>query len=448
MMKAADTEAEEIAKEEVEEKVPVLKEPIRNAIALLRKVHLQLSKVAQATDAPDTCEDGVAPIPSSELLATAIPRSLQRLRIVRRTLDEALEFVEAKGEDALLMATLRQHERALTAREEADARCEAEQLHIKGVRWDLGELERSMLRSQRTHSRLGVDGSAERLGEFERQCTNVEGVHSYLTNDLSTISDSLITQLRKNEDINESMREIRQARDVAMEENAKAKQLLASGETLDVYRKSKERERMAADIDYAHAQAECNTEIRRLEEGWSATEAKYMADMTELRNEVRSMQRELDEKNRQAEQALSKQASAWSKSADDMSKQMAHGMKTLEDLRNEKTQHLHREVLRTRQVEKDLAASTQHRLAAQLNEVQLHCKNKLKMEETRLAQEVQVDRHSVEVAKKSAGLWEKRSESMREAYRGHAYKTGAYQLAMEVEHGNEPRNQWPGQWSS
>jgi len=386
---------------------PPLIAPLQKAVGILMKVHPLLAKAAHdCASSPVAREDEISTVPPlGKDAATVVPRSLDRLRVVRRTLDEALEVAEATGEDALIEATLRQHERALNAREQADAHIEQERRNVQGVRWDVIELERSMLRSQCTHRRLGVDGSAQRFGEFERQCKNIEGVHGYLTNDLRTITDSLITQLRKNGDIDESMAQICQARDVAMEENAKANQLLASGETLEVYRKAKEREKIVADTDLAQAQAQCQAEIARLREGWSATEAMYKAEMLELRTQVRSMQQRLDENSREAEKALSKQSSEWGRCSEDMGKQITYGVKALEDLRMEKAQNLHRELQRSRQRERDLAASTQRRLEVQLNEVKFQCKNKLKMEELRLGEEVKSDRRSVESAKKKALLF-------------------------------------------
>lgn len=410
---------------------PALLVQLQQAASILMKVQTQLAKHVHDTTATksDPYEQEGGPGKN----AAAAPRSLERLRIVRRTVDDALEVAEALDEDALVQVILKQHDRALRAREQAEAHSKQERRNIEGVKWNVIELERRMLRSQSTHRRLGVDGSAQRLSEFEKQHSNVEEMHSNLTNDLRSISETLSSQLRQNGELGETMRQICQARDVAMVENAKASQLLASGETLEVLRKAKERERLAAEAELAQAQAECQAEFARLNEGWLAAENNSMIQMRELQAEVRSMQRSLDEKSREAEQNLNKQSSEWNQCADDVGKSMTHGMKALEDLRKQKALQLHRERLRSREQERDLAASTQRRLDAQVNEVKAQCTARLKMEEMRIGQEIRAHRHSVETARSDANMWTKRAESMREAYRAHAFKSGAYKLVMDTD---------------
>lgn len=407
--------------------------PLQKAVGILMKVHVVLDRVAHEQPLPrvDREKKLGAVAPPGEL-SSVVPRSLERLRLVRRTLDEIVEVAGAEGEDVLVERLLRQHERALRAREQADAHTQQEHQNVEAVRWDVTELEKSMLRSQRSHNRTGIDGSIQRLGEFEKKYTSIEGCHSRLTSDLYSVTQSLSSQLKKNGIIEESTRLVCQARDVAMEENAKANQLLARGENLEVYRKSKGREKIAADADLAEAQAECQAEIARLQQGWSATQAKYTAEMAQLQEEVRSVQWRLDENTRGAEQALSQQSHEWGRCAEDMGKHIKFGMQALETLRTEKVQHLHKEVLQSRQREKDLGASTQRQLEVQLNEVRFQSKQKLKMEELRLREEILAERHSVEVAKKTADIWVKKGDHMREAFRAHAYKSGAYKLAMDI----------------
>lgn len=427
----------------VEVKVAPLILQLRKAVDLLMKVHPLCAKVAHSNEVTALpCDDARADAAPLGKLTTAIPRSLERLRVVRRTLDEALEISEAVSEDALVEITLRQHELALHTREQADLRSEQERRLVEGVRWEVIELERSMLRSQRTHRRLDVDGAAARFDEFERQRSNVEGVHGYLTNEARNITESLRAQLQKNGQLNVNMREIEQARMIAMEENARANQLLASGENLEFYRKAKEREKVAADAEMAQARAEGEAELARLRDGWAMTQAKYTAEMLELQAEVRSVQARLKEKNKEAEQVLAKQASAWAECAEDMGKNVTYGIQALEDLRKEKAQHLHREVLRARQRERDAAASTQQRLEAQLAQVKLEYRSKAKMEELRLGEVVQADRMSVEAAKKKAEIWGVRANHMREAYKGHAIKSGAYVATMEPVHRRKIHNVW------
>merc|ERR1719199_1563508 len=95
-----------------------------------------------------------------------------------------------------------------------------------------------------------------------------------------------------------------------------------------------------------------------------------------------------DESSREAERELAKQSSQWSKCAEDMGDQIASGIEALEDLRVSKVRHLQREVLHSRQLEREMASGTQRRLEAQVNELKLQCKYKLTMEELRLGDEV------------------------------------------------------------
>lgn len=398
--------------------------PLRLAAGAVTKAQPLLSAIAHGSS------DAIAAGKSSKVLLN----SLERLRAVRRMLWEAVEEASgASSDDGLIKAMLRQHEQGLRARELADSRCDEERKLVDGVRRDILELERSMLRSQRNHRRLGVDGPAERLGEFERQQANVENVHSCLTNDLHTITDCLKVQVQKNGDVNESMRQICRARDSAMVETAKANQLLGPGENLEHYRKAKEREKITADADLADAVAECKAEIARLQEGWAETEAKYLEEMKGLNAEVRRLRQMKEENSREAERELAKHASKWSKSAEDFGDQIANGVKALDGVRLSKAQHLQREVLRSRHGEQDIAASTHRQIDAQLLEMKLQCKSKLKMEDTRLREIMNAGRRSVDVAKRNADMWEKRAEVTQEAFRGHAYKTGAYVLAKALE---------------
>merc|ERR1712178_639126 len=193
------------------------------------------------------------------------------------------------------------------------------------------------------------------------------------------------------------------------------------------------REKTTADADLAEAISECKAEIVRLQEGWAVTEAKYLAEMQNLQAEVYRLRQTKEEKSKEAEQELAKQASKWSKCTEDFGDQIANGMKALDGLRMSKAQHLQQEVLRSRQREQDIAASTHRQMDAQLLELKLQCKAKLKMEDTRLREIMNAGRRSVEVARRSADMWEKRAEVTREAFRGHAYKTGAYVLAKSLE---------------
>lgn len=421
---------------------------LRMAIRKLLKAQPLYAKIARhrlgmaAQSAGENgCEDNAA-IGATSDDALVIPRSLEKWHIVRRVLDEALEIAEAGGEDALVEVTLRQHDSALCERERIEAYCAEQLRQVSGVRCDVAELERSMNRSERMHRRLNVNGAAQRLEEFERQRTNVEDVHRNLADDLQSIAESLVAQLRKNGAIDSKTREIQQACDVAAEENARANQLLGTGETLEVYRKAKERERLIADADLAQAASECEAEMMRLSQGWAQTEAKYIAEMLELQGEVRRVQDMLDEQRRVVESNLSKQTHDWGVAVEDTQKHIANGMKSLEDLRTQKAAALHREVLQSRQRERDVAESTKHRLEAQMDQVKLQYKAKLKMEELRLGSIVKKERNSVEVAKRNAKLWAHRANIVRESYRGHAIKSGAYINAMPPEQQMELKGFW------
>jgi hypothetical protein len=412
---------------------------LRKAVDILMRVHPMCAQVAHrqiqrtVTDNIDEVGAGAAVQKQGDILAV-VPRSLEKLHVVQRMLDEALKIVEAVGEDALVEITLRQHDAAIRAREQAEARIKEQEQQLAGVRCDIIELERSLSRSQRIHSRLAINGSAQRLEEFERQRTNVEGVHGYLTSDLHTITESLAAQLKTNAAIHKKTHEIQHACEVAMEENTRANQLLGSGETLEVYRKARERDRIAADAELAEARDECEVEMARLGEGWVQTQARIMAEMLELQNEVRSVQERLDEQRQEADRNLAKQSAQWKKSVEDLDKVIADDAKALEDLRMEKVAALHREVLQSRQREQEVAASTQERLKVQLDEVKLQYKARLRMEEEKFGHMIRSDRRAVEVAKHKAKLLEKRASCIRESYRGHAIKSGCYVSSLDSEH--------------
>jgi len=228
-----------------------------------------------------------------------------------------------------------------------------------------------------------------------------------------------------------------------MEENAKANKLLASGETLEAHRKHKEREKVSADSDLAKARSECEAEIARLNEGWAQTQARYIGQMRELQAEAQHMQQQLLEKNREAEEVLKKQSSEWGKCVDGVGRQLNIGVQALEDLCMEKAQALHVEALHARQQERDLAVSTQRRLEAQLNELKAQFRKRLKMEENRLGNEARAERQTVEITKSGTEMWAKRADCMREAFRGYAYKSGAYHLAvMDVRPRIDNRDAW------
>jgi len=434
--------------DELYEHVSPLAKHLRKAIRKLLKAQPLYAKVAryrlgvEGQDANENLRDDGGAVDAVENDTSCIPRSLEKWHMVRRTLDEALEVAEAGGEDALVEVTLRQHDSALCERERIEAYCEEQLRQVSGVRCDVVELERSMSRSERMHRRLAVNGSAQRLEEFERQRTNVEDVHRNLADDLQSITESLIAQLKTNGAIDAKTREIQQACDVAAEENARANQLLGSGETLEVYRKAKERERVAADAELAQAVSECEAEMMRLSQGWAQTEAKYMAEMLELEGEVRSVQDMLDEQRRAVENNLNKQSYEWGLAVEGTQKQIANGMKALEDSRTQKAMALHREVLQSRQRERDVAESTKHRLEAQMDQVKLQYQTNLRLEEVRLGQIVKQERNSVEVATRNAKVWTKRAGIVREAYRGHAIKSGAYVSAMAPEQRRELRSLW------
>lgn len=419
---------------------------LRKAITKLLKLQPLYAKVArygvcvEGQNATEQEYKGSDAVLEDDTLG--VSRSLERWHVVRRTLEEALEVAGAASEDALVEVTLRQHDAALRERERIEVYCREQVRQVSAVRCDVVELERNMHRSERMHRRLAVDGCAQRLEEFERQRVNVEDVHRNLAEDLQSITESLVAQLKKNGFINAKTREIQQACDDAAEENARANQLLGSGETIEVYRKAKERERVIGDSEFAQAASECEAEMMRLSQGWAQAEAKYMAEMLELQGEVRRAQDMLDEQMQAVESNLSKQEYDWGLTVEDTQKQIAFGMKALEDLRTHKATALHREVLQSRQRERDVAESTKHRLEAQMDQVQQQYQTNLRLEEARLGEIVKRERNSVEMAKRNSKAWTKRASIFREHYRGHAIKSSAYISAMAPEQQREFKKLW------
>lgn len=360
-----------------------------------------------------------------------LPRHLERLQTVRRSLEEMVGLASAVGEDELVQTALHQHELAMYAREQAEASYACEERHCAKLSSNAIEMKRNIANAARLHQRLGTASGTERERALERCSAAMEAEKAELHNEAMLVLEAHGQSTARNREIESGINKVVEALSVATEENLKAQRALGPGHNVESYRKAKDRERAVANTDLMSSTAMCELEMAQLREKWSRAEARYQAEMLELSEEAQSLQRMHEEKKAQAEDLLSKQSAAWGKTAVDIDTRINHDIASLDALCQQKAMALRRETLNSRQRVKESAAGTSRRMEAQLREVKLTYKTRLKLEEAKSGDAIIMEHRAVQDAKQEATWWEKRANRMRENYKAHAVKSGAYIKQMD-----------------
>jgi len=360
-------------------------------------------------------------------------RSIERIDAARRSLEDALGLAEAlctSGENALVKMALRQHGSALAAREAAEARCEHERQQVTALRAEVGDLERALLRGSRSQSRMGTPDE-ERAQALDRQRVAGEAARGALRGELESIDVRLSASVTKNRDVGVDITRIERDFGEALAENGRAQQALGGDPSLDVYRRTKERERAAAETSLVQAQRQCEEEIRQLDIKWAGQQEAVRSAMAELQGDAQALQARLSEKRAHAEGLLVGQSAGWGRTLREAEDRLATEVRRMEGTRKDKAAALNRMVVDSRQRMKDAGVGTQRLIESHRKEMKHVYRYRLRVEEARCEDRVQAERRAAEHARLDAERWEKAAQKNREGYKVHALKSKSYVRSMD-----------------
>jgi len=395
---------------------------LKSAISRLYRAHYLYTKETYE-ELPDEWEDEEEV--DGDMNIVQLPRHLERLQIVRRSLEDVLNLEASSGEDELVQTSCHQHEMAMHAREQAEARYACEERLVGRLRHDIIEMQRSIKREARVQERLGTASETTRERATKQKNAAMEVEKDDLHTEAQTIAEALGDSIIRNREIKVRISEVDQALSFAAAENLKAQKALGIHNP-ESYRKAKDRERTVANWDLVNLAKLCNQQITQLQSEWSQTEARYHAEMSELHEEVQSLHKAIQEKQTQAQDHLTKQSSAWSQTHAEVDKKMNQDIVRLDALCMRQASEVHRAKLNSRERVEEHAIGTQRRKDAALREVNLTFKTRRKLEERMFADNVVFEHKAVQDAKHEAEWWAKRANRMRENYKAHAVKSGAY----------------------
>jgi len=366
-------------------------------------------------------------------------RPLETLRVARRSLEEALALAEARDEDEQVQVLLRQHERALAERRDAEARCADEEQQVAGLRAHVAEAERSVAKHRREQRQVHDVG---RLGALEKRCVAARALVRELQVEAQAISQMLSSSNAHNEDLERRAKQFEQQHSRAVVENVHARQVLGDHPSLEAYRRSKQQELHEADETLAQAFAECEAEMARLTTRLAAEQERVRADIKDFWNDVQELQSQAADTQAQAEDILSKQAVDHRRTLEETDSQVAAEMRALDERRQERVMALRQETSLAQRCLRDAAGGARRQLELQRHEARLAYRERARCEEARCESAVLAELRTVEEAKREREQWERRAARMRENYRAHAVKSGSYVRSLDPGRKEQLMNLW------
>jgi len=411
---------------------------LRRSLACLAQARRMLKK-AGWSEVPeiDAVGDQAAMVTDA-----ARAEALERMRVVRGSLEEMLALAESTGVSERVEVMLKQHDRAVAACGEAEKEVRSEALQVKDLKAHVAELGRRLDHGSTEKRRLREKLQGERRLVLERRRAAAEEAVAGLEQEARDIEAQLETSLADNREADELVDRLEREHIIATQENLLARRALGEHASLEYYRRTKFQERSEADETLARAVHECEVETARLEAAWAEQQARHRQDLQELLAEVEVYQGLLAEKTAETEGALAQQAAQSQRAVREVERQTIAEARQLKERREHKDMLLRKQVADTQQMMKETSAGTQRQLTLLLDESRLAYRTRARFEETKCETAIKAQHQSVEVARKERQDWERRAELTRENYRGHVIKSGSYVKSLDPESRRELMSIW------
>jgi len=418
---------------------------------VIRYLHMAIDYLMYALP---PCEDL-----SSQRQATSGGAWEDRIRAARRSLEEAVVAAKVRDDDEMVRIALYQHERALAAHEVADSHVQREEANVAALRAQVGELERlvgggaatrdmqppcellpapsgtpdgaeSARRSNpASKERVSAPGSrSERVCALERAHEASQKALASLRSELADISSQLSESIAGNWVTKEKIWKIQQAHGDAVAENARAARALGYGQSLDNYRKSRERDCAAAGEALARSHAEYQSEVGQLESDCERHQQKFCDVMTELRAEASGLEADLLQRRARAERELAQQAHEWRRAVEEADAGIVAESVRLDEERRRRFQAMQDEQEKYVQQLQEECARGEKRHELQISDARLRCKRAAKQAVLKCQVSLDDARGNVVGDQRRACQLARKAEQLRETHRVHAARRGLYMM--------------------
>mmetsp|Transcript_122882 Transcript_122882/g.319549 ORF Transcript_122882/g.319549 Transcript_122882/m.319549 type:complete len:417 (-) Transcript_122882:76-1326(-) len=398
---------------------------LRAAVLRLGRAHASLRAAAAAATSEAQAEE--------DLKFDDWEKALEKLDPLRRGIEDMLEEAEAQaqGEDAHVQAVLRQRLQAERGVEAAERRCEEERGQIADLRRMVGELDASMAKDRRRRERL-VAPRQERVKALEQRIAAAKSKAGDLAAEIEVVKSQLDESKAKNRGIDVRSLQLEREHNQAVEENLRARRALGGEYNLLTYRRSKEQERAEADATLERARAVYEAAMGAFDARWAEEQAMFHAGLREFEAEVKDLQEQLAEERRKAEANLARQVDEHAGALQDVEAHVAAELGRLEDLRQQRTNALRREVVHTRQQLEDASRDANRNLENHLKEAKHAYRTQLLHDEAMGDDVIQAELRAVADAKKEREEWEKKAAKVKENYRVHSVKSRTYVKSLDT----------------
>lgn len=368
----------------------------------------------RAHGAPDSSEPLPAPLP------------VERLQVVRRTIEDTLAVNEVKGDEDHIQTMNRQCLQAYTAQDDAEKRIKDEKYQLYWLKHYV-DIEKNWVEHNK-HRQKEFKDATDRIDALKSRQAATKALIEKLQQESEELSQILAESTEKSKTVDAVTRRFEEEHSRYVDENKEARQVLRDENhpNLQSYRRSKAEERARADEHLANAFKELQEEMEQLTARWSLQRDQYHADLEDMQDEVLDLGEIRDDADSEAEKVLARQTKQHDEVHAEVGRQVAVEMRHLDERRQVGDIALRKEIYVSQQCVNEATVRAQRQIDMDANELQTKFRRRAAIETVRCDKAIKADQKTVEQAKRDRQMWGKRAEKMRENCHAHAIKSGSY----------------------
>jgi len=347
-----------------------------------------------------------------------------RLRVVHRSLLEALEIFEANDEDKFIAAVLRQHQEAMNARDVADTLCERQVQCVQDVRTGISEVEWNMRRDEVESNE--IHSIENRVRVLEQHCTDAQATRDSLQSDLDKMGHDLAEVTARNLGTQARIKQIEAAHGDCLAENARAQHTLGPLQKFDTWKKIKEHERTNAQDSLYRAQDACEAQIMRLSKAIADERAKCDEDLRGMRREVQELESRFEERQAETQGALNKQAAEKQRLAAEADSIAAVEKRRFEDLCHKRCAVMQRDAELARQRLEEAAKAAELNLELYRQELRQSFRARARLAQAASTTAVENEQQVTVQKRQQAERWSKHADYLRVKHKAATMTHGKY----------------------
>lgn len=334
-------------------------------------------------------------------------------------------------EGELVREALRMRDEALRAREEAEERIL--ELEKENGRL-LAQTTEALRETEKLRARVSAadDAAKERERALERRYEELVSSKNELHGLVDLKSDQLIRSNALSRQLDMSYAKLKRTHAEVLQENERAKEVLALERTVAHYKERKEKECREWDARLQKAQLECEQRMQNLMSTWESQNRKYAAEMQELQGQYDELQSKYEHKRSVAERELDYQISLKQKAVEEAEDDSATKIAELSTEMQQKTLQLRTQILQNQKQVRENATATRRKMEAQIEEISTAYKAKVSREKAEADELVRFEREKVRQAAEDRATWEARVRKLERSYKGHAAKTAVLVHSLDM----------------